>query len=114
MRGGRVHVVVENVPAGEYQIVQRGQGDEFLDLRGERVGALAQPDGAHLGQRSNRLGQAFAYGFDAGHEGSGDRAHAGDHDTQLSLGRLDLAAMLLRFGFRLRLCFCVLMTRRHV
>src|ERR1700720_1426693 len=67
--GGRfVHVVFKDVPAGEDEVVQSRQRNELLTLRWAAVGALAESDGAHLGERSNGLGQAFANGFHASHE----------------------------------------------
>jgi hypothetical protein len=49
--GGRlVGGVGEDVPPAEHQLVEAGQGDEILDQRGFLVSALADPDGAHLGQ----------------------------------------------------------------
>ena len=86
-----VHVVFENVPAGEDQVVESGERDEFLDLGRAAVGALAQAHGAHLGERSDRLGEPFADGFDAGDERGRHRAHARDHDAEFALGRLDRA-----------------------
>ena len=84
--GGGVHIVLENVPAGEDQIVEPGQREELLDLGRAGVGALAQADGSHLGERADGLGNSFAHGFDAGHKRGGYRAHARDHDPELAFG----------------------------
>ena len=104
--GGRVHVVFENVPAGEDQIVKPGQRHEIVDLGGAAFGAFAQADGAHLSQRSDGLGDAFAYRFDAGDKRGRDRAHAGDHDSQLALRRRDFS--------RAGLALFLLLSCRHV
>src|SRR5450759_3452499 len=45
--GGGVHVVFEDVPTGEDEIVQPGEWYEFVDLGKAAFGAFAQPDGAH-------------------------------------------------------------------
>ena len=52
-RGG-VHVVLEDVPAGEDEVVQAGERKELFDLGRAAVGALAQADGAHLRERADR------------------------------------------------------------
>ena len=43
-----VHVVLEDVPSGEDQIIESSERDEFLHLRRTAVGALAEAHGAHL------------------------------------------------------------------
>src|SRR5580704_1903329 len=54
--GGSVeHVVFEDVPTGEDQVLERSERNEFLDFRRASFGALAQADGAHLGNRANRF-----------------------------------------------------------
>ena len=53
LRGGFVGGVFENVPAAEDQIVQAGQRNEILDVRGAAVGALAEADGGQLRERSD-------------------------------------------------------------
>ncbi len=83
------HVVFEDVPPGEDQVVQSGQGDEFFNFRRSAIGAFAEADGSHLRERADRLGNAFADGFDTGHECGGHGTHARDHDSKLSFGRLD-------------------------
>ena len=96
LAGGGVHVVFEDVPAGEDQVVQTGQGNEFLDLGEAAFGALTEADGAHLGERADRARNTLAYGFDAGDKGRRHRAHSGDHDPQFSFGRRNIALGLLR------------------
>ncbi len=87
--GGRIHVVFEDVPAGKDQVVELRQGNKVVDLRRAAFGALAQADGAHLGQRTDGAGDSFANGFHAGDKGGRDGAHAGNHDAQLALGGSD-------------------------
>ena len=100
LAGRRVHVVFEDVPAGEDQVIEPGERNEVLDLGRAAVGALAEADGAHLRQRSDGAGDSFAHGFHAGDEGGRDGAHTGNHDPQLSLGWRDLA-----FAAFVLLCF---------
>jgi hypothetical protein len=47
---GDVGVVGERVPRAEHDVVEAGERDEVADQRGAVVGALAEPDGGHLGQ----------------------------------------------------------------
>ncbi len=91
LAGRRVHVVFEDVPTGEDQVIEPGEWNEVFDLRRAAFGAFAQADGAHLRQRPDGAGDSFAYRFHAGHEGCGNGTHAGDHDPQLSFGRRYLA-----------------------
>ena len=87
--GGLVAVVVEDVPAAEFDIVDRGEVDEVPDHRHAVFGALAQADGTHLGQRPDRLGDAGADRYDSGDERGGDGAHTGHQHAQFSLGGFD-------------------------
>ena len=50
LAGCGVHVVFEDVPAGEDQVVQLGQRHKVLDLGRAAIGALAEANGAHLRQ----------------------------------------------------------------
>ena len=89
-RGGRaVAVVVEDVPAAKDDVVEAGEGNEILDQRRPAVGALAEPDGAHLGEGADRLGEVLPDGEDAGDEGRADGAEANQQNTELSVGRSD-------------------------
>ena len=90
--GGFEHVLREDVPAGEDDVVEVGERDEVVDQRRAVVGALAQADGAHLGDGADGLGESLADGFNAGDEGGGDGAHADGHDAELALGRLNRTA----------------------
>ena len=117
--GGVVEVAAEDVPAGEDEVVELGDGGEVLDEGGAVVGALAEADGAHLGEGADGLGEAAADGFDAGDEGGGDGSHAGDHDAEFSCGRLD-AGRVLAGGFGcghvlvIALLWCDFPVRRRV
>ena len=95
VRGGLVDVVLEDVPAGKDQVVQIGQRHKVLDQRRFVVGALAQADGAHLRQRSDRLGQSAADGLDSGDHRGGDGAQADHHHSQFARGGRNLACCLL-------------------
>ena len=77
--GSRVHVVFENVPAGEDQIIEPGERNEFLDLRRAAIGALAQTDGSHLRERADGVGDSLAHRFHARYKRRRDCAHARDH-----------------------------------
>ena len=88
--GGDVGVVLEHVPAAEDEVVELGERHVVVDQRHVVVGAGADADGAHLGERADRLGQALADGEAAGDEGGADGAHAGQQDAQLAGGRGDV------------------------
>src|SRR5579872_7472136 len=96
IRRGFEHVVFEDVPAGKDEVVEPCEWDEFLHLRRTPVGALAQPDGAHLGQRADGFCQAFADRFYPSHKRGGYSAHARDHDTKLAFRGLHGACICHR------------------
>ena len=52
------------------------------------VGALAEADRVHQGQRADRLGQPALDELDAGDEGGGDGAEADGEDAEAPVGRL--------------------------
>ena len=96
MRSRFVDVVFKNVPAGKDHVVQIRQRDEILDQRRTVFRPLAQPDGAHLRQRPNWLGQSPAHGFDSGDQSGGYRAQAHHHYAQFACcGRYLLCCGLL-------------------
>ncbi len=88
MRGALVDVVFEDVPAGEDDVVQVRQRDKFLDQRRLVIGALAEADSAHLGERTDRFGNAATDCFNAGDHRGGHGAEPDNHDSKLALGRL--------------------------
>ena len=63
--------------------------DEVLDLRRAVLGALAEPDRAHLRERADRLRQALADREDAGNGGGGDGAQADEQDAEFAGGGRD-------------------------
>ena len=77
VRGGLIGVVLEDVPAAEFEVFQFGERDKFLDLRRVAVGAFAETDGTELCQRSDRMRFTFADQLHAGHEGGANGAHPG-------------------------------------
>ena len=88
MRGAFVDVVFEDVPAGKDDVVQVGERNKILDQRRLVVGALAQADGAHLGERADGLGQSASHSFNAGDHRGGHGAQSDNHHSQLALGGL--------------------------
>ena len=84
-RGGRVHIVFENVPPGEHQVVEAGEGNKFLNLGRPSFGPLPETDRAHLSERANRRSNSPAHGFHARNKGGCNRAHAGNHHPEFSL-----------------------------
>ena len=86
--GGDVGVVGERVPRAEHDVVELGDRGEVLDQRAAVVGALAEADRVHQGQRADRLGQAPLHQLDAGDEGGGDGAEADGEDAEAPVGRL--------------------------
>ncbi len=103
--GGVVKVAAENIPAGEDQVVELCEGNEVLDQRRAALGALAEPDGAHLRGGADRFREASANGFDAGDQGGGDGSHAWDHDAKFSGCWFDLCRFLTG-GFGNRHLWC--------
>ena len=88
--GGAVTVFLEDVPAAEHQIVERGERDDLGDLRGSSFGPLAQTDGAHLRQRTDRFGQALSNSEHAGDRRRADGTHPDQQHTELAARRSDL------------------------
>ena len=80
--GGLVGVVGEGVPGAEDDVVEVGQRHEVLDQRHAVVGALAEADRAHLGQRADGLAGAAPGVLDAGDEGRRDGAEADEQDAE--------------------------------
>ena len=92
-RGG-VPVVRHRVPGAEDQVVERGERHEVADEGRPPLGALAQPDGAHLGERADRPAAAPAHVLHAGDEGRRHRAEADAQHSELALRRRDLPGHL--------------------
>ena len=64
-------------------------GTKSLDFRRAPFRALAEPDGAHLRQRADRLGETFADGEHAGDRRRADGAEADQQHAELSAGGVD-------------------------
>ena len=105
MRGRLVDVVFEDVPAGEDDVIQTGERNEILDQRRLVIGALAQANGAHLGERANRFGETAPHRFHSSDHRGGYGAQSHHHDSQLSCGGIDFCSGLraalhfVRHGF---------------
>ena len=89
MQARAVRVVRHRIPGSKHQVVEAGQRDEIVDQRRAILGALAEPDGGHLGERAVRLGDAPTDQLDAGDEGRRHRAEADAQDAQLAFGLRD-------------------------
>ena len=85
--GGDVGVVGERVPRPEHDVVEPGDRREVLDHRVAVVGALAEADRVHQGQRADRLGEAALHQLDAGDQRGGDRAEPDGEDAEAPVGR---------------------------
>ena len=66
-------------------------GTKFVDLGRAALGAFAEANGAHLGERADGAGNSFAHRFDARNKRGGDCAHTRDHDPQFAFGGRELA-----------------------
>ena len=84
--GGDVGVVGERIPRAEHDVVERGERHEVADQRGAVVGALAEADGAHLGERADRCGLAALGEFDAGDQRGRHGAEADGEHAELAGG----------------------------
>ena len=84
--GGDVGVVGERVPRAEHDVVERGERHEVPDQRAAVVGALAEADRVHQGQRADRLGEAALDELDAGDQRRGDGAEADGEDAEAAVG----------------------------
>ncbi len=96
VKRGFVGVFLEDVPRPELDVVDASEGNELVDLRRSAVGALAEADSAHLGERADRLGEPATHGFDAGDDGGADGSEADEKDAKLALGVRDLNSALVR------------------
>ena len=94
--GRRVAVFLEDVPAAEHQVVEPRQGHEILDFGRLALGALAKANRAHLGERTDGLGEALADGDDAGDGGGADGTEADQEDAEFTLSRSDTRRLLHR------------------
>ena len=94
--GGLVAVVLEDVPAAEDEVVERGERDEIPDQGRAPVGPLAETDRAHLRERPGRRGESLANRVNTGDEGRADGAETSEQNPEAPRGRSDLAGALHR------------------
>ena len=85
-----IDVVLKNIPAGKDHIIQTGKWNKVPDQRRITIRALAQPNRAHLRQRTDRLRQSLANRLNTGDQCGGHSAHAHHHYSQLTLCRRNL------------------------
>ena len=85
----RVGVVGERVPRAEHEVVEGRERHRVTDERRAVVGALAEPDRAHLRERPDRLGHPPPRQLDACHQRARDRAEPDGEDAEAALGRRD-------------------------
>ena len=95
--GGVVEIAAEDIPSGEDEVVELGDGGEVFNEGRVVVGSLAEADGSHLGDGADGFCEAAADCFYAGDEGGCYGSHSWDHDAKFSGGRLD-AGRRLRCG----------------
>src|ERR1035441_7333675 len=100
--GGFVGVILENVPAGHFDVGHFGQWNEVLNSGAAPLCPLPQADGSQLRQGADRLPQSKLEGFQPGDERRGHRAHARDQNTQFALSGRNLDAVFIGqiFSFR--------------
>ena len=84
--GGGVCVIRDGIPRTEHNVLQLGEWDEVLDERRAIVGALAEADRGHLGERADGTARATADVLDAGHERRGHGAKAWCEYAELAGG----------------------------
>jgi hypothetical protein len=94
-RGG-IGIVRNRVPGAEDQVLERGQGDEVTDEWSALLATLAEPDGTHLGDRTDGPGRPAADILHAGDERRCDRTQPHTQHPKLPLSRRDLPGVLCR------------------
>ena len=72
--GGDIGVIRERIPGAPDDVFELGERDEILDQGGASVGALAEPDGVHLGERTDRCTETALGEFDSRDQGGGNGA----------------------------------------
>ena len=91
--GRLVAVVLEDVPAAEHELVEPGERNEIRDERRPVVGALAEPNRAHLRERADGFGDPFPDRHDACDGGGADRAEADEQNAEFARRRVRLKAL---------------------
>src|SRR5262249_48567626 len=84
-----VAVVRKNVPSPKHEIVRRRQRDDLGNLGRASLCPLAETDRAHLGQRSDRLGEPFSNCEHAGNRRSTDGTQTNEQYAQAAVGWSD-------------------------
>jgi hypothetical protein len=84
-----VRVVRERVPGAEDQVVERGQRHEVADEGRPPLGAPAEPNGAHLGERADRPAATPPHVLHTRDECRRHRTQADAQDSERSLRRRD-------------------------
>ena len=69
-----VGVIRERVPCAPDDVFELGERDEVLDQGRASIGALAESDGVHLGERADRGTKSALGEFDARDQGGGNGA----------------------------------------
>ena len=83
--GGFPGVILENIPAGDFDVGHFGQWNKLFNGGAAPFCPLAETDGSQLREGADRLPQSKLEGFEPGYESGGYRAHARDQNTQLAL-----------------------------
>jgi hypothetical protein len=87
---GFVGRIRDRIPGTEDQLVKAGQRHEVANERHPVLGPLAEPDGAHLSERTDGLSETAPDQLDAGDNGRRHGAEAHRQDAQPAGGRLDV------------------------
>src|SRR6185369_12023037 len=85
-------VVPENIPSAENNVVERGERNEFVDLRASVVSPFSEPDRSHLGKRAYRLCQSALYCLDSRDECRTHSTQANQQNAELTLSRSNVHA----------------------
>ena len=85
--GGSVGIVLEDVPAAEDDVVEVGERNELVDFWRAGLGALAEANGAHLGERTDRQRESLADREHAGNRRCRDGAKADEQHAKLAARR---------------------------
>jgi hypothetical protein len=74
VKGRGMRIIGHRIPGTENQIIQCCQGDELPNQRRALLGPLAQPNGTHLGDRSDGASGSAADVLHPGDERGGNCA----------------------------------------
>jgi hypothetical protein len=90
-----VGVVFEDVPAGDFEVLDLRQRHKVANRGAAPLGSLSQSDRAELSQGPDRLSQTAFDRFQTGDERRRYCAHAGHEHSQLALGGRNLDVVFL-------------------